>query len=120
VSEAGMDDHSLSEWRKWFKQRCQPEGGGKEVSVEESTFTPLNAKVLQTFRATAGENASAFLAELIDCYLTPKQVAIATALKVMRMPRQAAHILKSSSAALAAKPRQSLQRTRSNEFYSGN
>jgi len=100
--EAGMDDSaSLSEWRKWFKRcKCQPIEREVGKGKCESTFTPL-PRYCKHF-ATAGENASAFLAELVDCYLeeTPKQVqAIATAVARDACPRQAAHILKSSSAA---------------------
>jgi PAS domain S-box-containing protein len=114
--EAGMDDYISKPIRVeemvQALSKCQPNregsgGAGEEVGVEESTLAPLNPKVLQTFRATAGENASAFLAELIDCYLeeAPKQVqaiAAAVAQGNANALRQAAHILKSSSAALGA------------------
>ena len=70
-------------------------------------LAPLNPKVLQEFRATAGENASAFLAELIDCYFeeTPKQLQAMKAAASQgdaNAWRSEAHTLKSSSAALGA------------------
>lgn len=68
---------------------------------------PLDTKVLQTFRATAGNGAVAFLAELIDCYLeeSPKQLQAmeaAIAQGDASTLRQIAHRFKSSSASLGA------------------
>jgi CheY-like chemotaxis protein len=69
--------------------------------------TPIEAKVLQSFRDMVGENADLVLAEMIDCYLedAPKLLsAIATAVTQgdAKQLRQASHTLKSSSATLGA------------------
>jgi len=77
--------------------KCQPnrEGGGERGKCGR-IYIHLSMQGTANIWATAGENASAFLAELIDCYLeeTPKQVqAIATAVAQgdANALRQAAH-----------------------------
>jgi PAS domain S-box-containing protein len=67
----------------------------------------IDAKTLQAFRATAGNSATTFLAELIDCYLeeSPKQLQAmeaAIAQGDVKALQQIAHALKSSSASLGA------------------
>lgn len=79
-----------------------------ETVNESSTLPPaIDPKIIQEFRAMAGENASTFLAELIDCYIeeTPKQLQAMKVAVEQGDPnalRREAHILKSSSAALGA------------------
>ena len=69
--------------------------------------TPIDAKVLQSFRNMVNENAESILAEMIDCYLEDapnllQAIASAVAQKDASALRQAAHTLKSSSATLGA------------------
>jgi signal transduction histidine kinase/CheY-like chemotaxis protein len=67
----------------------------------------IDAKVLKSFRAMAGEQSAAILAELIDCYLeeAPKLLAEidgAIAHSDATTLRRAAHTLKANSATLGA------------------
>ncbi len=128
--DAGMDDYISKPIRVaelvQALEKCQPRRKGVNGrmgcnGVEEywSTLHPpitpspdlphpaIDAKVLQAFRATAGEGAATFLVELIDCYLeeSPKQLQameVAVAQGDAKALRQIAHMLKSSSASLGA------------------
>ena len=67
----------------------------------------VDPKVLQMFKSSAGENGSAFLAELIDCYLEESSQQVqamkaAVAQGNVNNVRREAHILKSNSAAIGA------------------
>jgi signal transduction histidine kinase/CheY-like chemotaxis protein/HPt (histidine-containing phosphotransfer) domain-containing protein len=78
-----------------------------KAPAHSALSTPIDAKVLQSFRDMVGENADLVLAEMIDCYLedAPKLLsAIATAVTQgdAKQLRQASHTLKSSSATLGA------------------
>ena len=102
--DAGMDDYiskpiQVEELVQALRKCSTP--------TPNSQLAPIDAKVIQEFRASAGESASAFLAELIDCYLeeTPKQlqaIEAAVAQGDANALGQEAHTLKSSSAALGA------------------
>ena len=67
----------------------------------------IDAKILQMFKSSAGESGSAFLAELIDCYLEESSQQVqamraAVAQGNVDNLRREAHILKSNSAAIGA------------------
>jgi signal transduction histidine kinase/DNA-binding NarL/FixJ family response regulator len=69
--------------------------------------SPIDTKILQSFRSMVGDTAELILGEMIDCYLeeAPKllqAIAAAVAQGDMIALRQAAHTLKSSSATLGA------------------
>jgi CheY-like chemotaxis protein len=69
--------------------------------------TPLDAKVLQSFRNMVGANVDLVLAEMIDCYLddAPKllnAIATSVAQNDAISLRRASHTLKSSSVTLGA------------------
>lgn len=114
--DAGMDDYVSKPIRVeelvQALEKCQPNREVGELrttdsKMQPSSVVPIDAEVIQEFRATAGESASAFLAELIDCYLeeTPKQLQAMKASVAQgnaKAVQQEAHTLKSSSAALGA------------------
>ncbi|GAC1462243.1 MAG: hypothetical protein NVSMB70_08770 [Chamaesiphon sp.] len=82
--------------------KCQVIGVGAGEAA-----TAIDAKVLQSLRNMVGENASAFLVEMIDCYLeeAPNLIeAIVAGVKSGNAVqlRHSAHTLKSSSATLGA------------------
>lgn len=112
--DAGMDDYLSKPIRVeqliQALEKCQPkvrvEVKSRAVGQSEVSSAPLDPKTFQAFRETTGES-SAFLAELIDCYLeqSPKQLqAMKTGIAQgdASALRQAVHTLKSSSAALGA------------------
>lgn len=105
--DAGMDDYVRKPIRVEELVQALKKCQWVERSQENSLSSPLDPKVLQEFRTAAGENASAFLAELIDCYLeeTPKQLQAMKAAASQgdaNALRSETHTLKSSSAALGA------------------
>ncbi len=72
-----------------------------------TSLSPIDAKVLQSFRDMVGENGSFIVAEMIDCYLEDapellSAIAQAVAQGDAIALRQAAHTLKSSSTTLGA------------------
>ena len=130
--DAGMDDYVSKPIRVDVLiealSKCQPkiktnsfvlnsqdnnEGNNEDITTPNSTQVlassdALDTKILQSFRQMVGEDAEAFLAEMIDCYLedTPKLLQeINQAIREANAPnlRRAAHTLKSSSITLGAK-----------------
>ena len=129
---AGMDDYVSKPIRIDVLiealSKCQPkiktnsfvltsqdnnEGNNEDIKTQNSSQAlassdAIDTKVLQSFREMVGEDAEAFLAEMIDCYLedTPKLLKdINQAIIEANAPnlRRAAHTLKSSSITLGAK-----------------
>jgi PAS domain S-box-containing protein len=112
---AGMDDYiskpirveelvqSLNKCQPCFKKlNLAPQI--EEVPVLEAV---LDRAVLQAFRTTMGANSSLFLAQLIDVYLEESPTLLNAIAKAITQDnaaaiQQAAHTLKSSSAALGA------------------
>lgn len=118
--EAGMDDYiskpirgdelmqALSQCQAIDRQSPNTQEPKTTIGVLSSSDTPvLNPKVLQDLQKMAGDDASEFVLEMIDCYCnhTPKQ------LQAMRVAlvqgdaatlQRAAHGLKASSASVGA------------------
>jgi signal transduction histidine kinase/CheY-like chemotaxis protein len=103
--QAGMDDYISKpiQMQDLIRILTQPHRSGF-VSASKPV---IDAKVLETFRAMAGEQGEAILTELIDCYLeeAPKlletiQTAIAQSDAIAL--RRAAHTLKANSMTLGA------------------
>lgn len=118
--EAGMDDYiskpirgdelmqALGQCQAIERQSPNTQEPETTIEVLSSSDTPvLNPKVLQDLQKMAGDNASEFVLEMIDCYCnhTPKQ------LQAMRVAlvqgdavtlQRVAHGLKASSASVGA------------------
>lgn len=103
--QAGMDDYISKpiQMQDLIRILTEPHRSGFGSTSEPV----IDAKVLETFRAMAGEQTEAILTELIDCYLeeAPKlleaiQTAIAQSDAIAL--RRAAHTLKANSMTLGA------------------
>ncbi|MCL1468598.1 response regulator [Argonema galeatum] len=112
--DAGMDDYISKPVRVEdlirALSKCQPKELEADNSAPDPAFSslaPIDAKILLSFRNMIGNNAEAFVVEMIDCYLEDAPTlleAIATAIKQGNATelRQAAHTLKASSMTLGA------------------
>jgi CheY-like chemotaxis protein len=112
---AGMDDYiskpiRVEELVRSLNQ-CQSVLDNRQeqapVAHRPSLNPPLDTEVLQTFRQTMGENAEAFLTQLIDIYLEEapdllQAISAAITQTDASAMQRAAHTLKSSSASLGA------------------
>jgi HPt (histidine-containing phosphotransfer) domain-containing protein len=116
---AGMDDYiskpirveelvrSLNQCQSVLDNRQEQEFSLSPVAHRPSLNPPLDTEVLQTFRQTMGENAEAFLTQLIDIYLEEapdllQAISAAITQTDASAMQRAAHTLKSSSASLGA------------------
>ncbi|WP_199314051.1 response regulator [Leptolyngbya sp. FACHB-671] len=108
--QSGMDDYISKpiQMQDLLRVLTQQQGSTHVLPAVLPVSEPtIDAKVLQSFRAMAGEQSAAILTELIDCYLeeAPKLIeeidaAIAHSDEITL--RRAAHTLKANSATLGA------------------
>jgi CheY-like chemotaxis protein len=106
---AGMDDYISKPIRveELVQALKQSQPYLKNPDLEPMPSSAVEAQVLQAFRNAMGPNASTYLTQLIDIYLeeTPlllQSIGTAVTQTDAAAMQQAAHTLKSSSAALGA------------------
>ena len=112
---AGMDDYiskpirveELVQSLKKCKHCCNKLDLASQLEEAPGLEAVLDTAVLQAFRSTMGANSSLFLAQLIEVYLEESPILLNAIAKAITQDdaaaiQQAAHTLKSSSAALGA------------------